>query len=532
LKDVVLAAPSQPDAVKTSASSLGPSLRRPVKSAFERYGAALCFVALSLGVTLLLQHLFPYPFLFLFFGAVMASAWFGGMGAGLFAVLISTLAVDYFFVPPYYSFAIKTTEEAYFAAFVICALVASWASSSKKRSEVALLETRDHLEMRVAERTAELEESNSELRRREHQLHLVTETIPQQLWSSTADGSIDYCNQRLLNYVGRTVDQMKGEAFLETIHPDDRENFRRLWQHALSSGQPFEGEWRVRGADGQYRWFFTRGVPLRDQEQKTLRWYGTNTDIEDLHKTEEALMRTQSELAYLSRVLSMGELAASIAHEINQPLAAVVAHGHASLGWLSANPPNVGKALQTTERIIQDGTRAGAVLGRIRALFKREAPAQEWVDMNEVIHELASSLRGEAKRRRISIKTALAFRLPKIRGDRVQLQQVVLNLMMNGMDAIGAATGRNRELLVTSAKEDSNTIVIRVEDCGIGITPDMTEKIFEPFFTTKPQGIGMGLAISRSIVESHQGRLWAAPRPSGGATFQFTIPISVQDSNG
>jgi PAS domain S-box-containing protein len=489
-------------------------------------------VALSLGATLLLQHLFPYPFLFLFFGAVMASAWFGGMGAGLFAVFISTLAVDYFFVPPLYSFAINATAETYFAAFVICALVATWVSSSKKQSEEALLATRDQLEMRVAERTAELEESNTELRRREHQLHLVTETIPQQLWSGTADGSIDYCNQRLLSYAGRTVDEMKGEAFLETIHPDDRENFRRLWQDALSAGRPFEGEWRVRGADGQYRWFFTRAVPLRDPEQKTIRWYGTNTDIEELHKTEEALMRTQSELAYLSRVLSMGELAASIAHEINQPLAAVVAHGHASLGWLSATPPNVGKALQTTERIIQDGTRAGAVLARIRALFKREPPAEEWLDMNELIHELAGSLRGEAKRRRISIKTALASRLPKIRGDRVQLQQVVLNLIMNGMDAMSTTTGRAKELLVTSGKEDSTTIVVRVEDSGVGVNPDMTEKIFEPFFTTKPQGIGMGLAISRSIVESHQGKLWAMSRPSGGAILQFTIPISSQDSNG
>jgi PAS domain S-box-containing protein len=507
-------------------------LRRPARSALQRYGAALCFVAVSLGLTLLLQHLFPYPFLFLFFGAVMASAWVGGIGAGLFAVFISTLVVDYFFVPPLYSFAVNATAETYFAAFVVCALVATWVSSSKKQSEEALVESRDQLEIRVAERTAELEESNTELRRREHQLHLVTETIPQQLWSSTADGSIDYCNQRLLNYVGRTMDEMKGEAFLETIHPEDREGFRRLWQDALSGGKPLEGEWRVRGADGQYRWFFTRGVPLRDQEQKTLRWYGTHTDIEDLHKTEEALMRTQSELAYLSRVLSMGELAASIAHEINQPLAAVVAHGHASLGWLSANPPNVGKALQTTESIIQDGTRAGAVLGRIRALFKREAPAQEWLDMNEVIHELAGSLRGEAKRRRIAIRTALASRLPKIKGDRVQLQQVVLNLMMNGMDAMSATTGRARELLVASSKEDSNTVVIRVEDSGIGLSPDMTEKVFEPFFTTKPQGIGMGLAISRSIVESHQGRLWAQPRAAGGAIFQLAIPISSQGYNG
>ncbi|HLQ51696.1 MAG TPA: DUF4118 domain-containing protein, partial [Terriglobales bacterium] len=224
MKDLVLTALPQ-----TSASP-----RRLAKPVLQRYGAALCFVALSLGLTLLVQHLFPYPFLFLFFGAVMASAWFGGMGAGLFAVLISTLAVDYFFVPPLYSFAINATAETYFAAFVICALVASWISSSKKQSEEALMEARDQLEIRVAERTAELEKSNTELRRREHQLHLLTEVIPQQIWSGTADGSIDYCNQRLLNYVGRTVDEMKGEAFVETIHPEDREGFRRFWRDALS----------------------------------------------------------------------------------------------------------------------------------------------------------------------------------------------------------------------------------------------------------------------------------------------------------
>jgi len=319
---------------------------------------------------------------------------------------------------------------------------------------------------------------------------------------------------------------------METIHAEDRESFRRFWQEALSTGKPFEGEWRVRGADGEYRWFFTRGVPLQDREQKTLRWYGTNTDIEERHKAEGALMKTQAELAYLSRVLSMGELTASIAHEINQPLAAVVAHGHACQGWLSADPPNLEKARQTTERIIQDGTRAGAVLGRIRALFKKEPPAKDWLDMNEVIQDLAIFLRDEAARRRVSIRTELASGLPKVKGDRVQLQQVVLNLIMNGMDAMTATAGRAKELLIRSGKENSTEIMVRIEDCGVGLNSETAEKIFDPFFTTKPQGIGMGLTISRSIVESHRGRLWATPRPSGGAVFQFTIPIRAQASDG
>ena len=371
---------------------------QPTRSLLWRCGIALFLVAAAFVPTLLLQRLFPYPFLFLFFGAVMASAWFGGTAAGLFAVLLSTLLVEYFFVPPFYSFSIGTTAEAYFAAFVVCALVASWVSSAKKKSEEALEEALDQLEIRVSERTAEL-------------------------------------------------------------------------------------------------------------------------------------LKTQGELAHLSQVLSMGELTASIAHEINQPLTAVVTHGHACIEWLSASPPNLEKTRQTVERIIQDGTRAGAVLSRIRALFKKEAPAKDWLDINEVIHELTTFLRDEALRRRIAIRTDLVPGLPKIKADRVQLQQVVLNLMMNGMDAMAETADRPRELLI-SARAEGAEVVVRVVDSGIGLDAETAEKIFNPFFTTKPHGIGLGLSISRSIVEGHEGRLWASPRGSGGAIFQFTLPVRPRDSDG
>jgi C4-dicarboxylate-specific signal transduction histidine kinase len=327
----------------------------------------------------------------------MASAWFGGTAAGLLAVLLSTVLVDYFFVPPIYSFSISATAYAYFGAFVACALVASWVSSAKKKNEEALKGALDQLEVRVSERTAEL-------------------------------------------------------------------------------------------------------------------------------------MKTQTELAHLSQVLSMGELAASIAHEINQPLTAVVTHGHACTEWLSANPPNLEKAQQTVQRIIQDGTRAGAVLSRIRALFKKEPPAKDWLDINEVIHELTTFLRDDAMRRRIAIRADLVPSLPKVKADRVQLQQVVLNLMMNGMDSMAEATGRAKELLI-SARGDESEILVRVEDSGMGLDTDAADKIFNPFFTTKAHGIGMGLSISRSIIESHEGRLWASPRPSGGAVFQFTLPVRPRDSN-
>lgn len=208
-------------------------------------------------------------------------------------------------------------------------------------------------------------------------------------------------------------------------------------------------------------------------------------------------MKTQAELAHLSRVLSMGELTASIAHELSQPLTAVVAHGNACVEWLSAAPPNLEKARQTAQRIVQDGTRAGAVLSRIRALFKKEAPAKDWFDLNEAIHELTIFLREEAMRHHISIRTDLAPDLPKIKADRVQLQQVVLNLMMNGMDAMSGVAGGARDLIISSRTEHS-AVVVTVEDCGFGLDAEAAGKIFDPFFTTCASATDRRLAAGTS----------------------------------
>src|SRR6266700_2521773 len=205
------------------------SFRLQVGSVIRGTGIALSCVAAALVLSLLLQHLFPYPFLFLFFAAVMISAWFGGTAVGLTAVLLSTLAVDYFFVPPFHSFDINVTAEVYFASFVLCTIIASWVSSSKKKSESAIREARDQLEIRVAERTDELHRSNVELQESERRLRLLTEVIPQQIWSGTPDGSIDYCNQQLLEYTGRALDEMRGELFLDAIHPSDRDRFHLAW---------------------------------------------------------------------------------------------------------------------------------------------------------------------------------------------------------------------------------------------------------------------------------------------------------------
>ncbi len=246
--------------------------------------------------------------------------------------------------------------------------------------------------------------------------------------------------------------------------------------------------------------------------------------IHEHEKAQLALMASQAELAHLSRVLTMGELTSSIAHEINQPLTAVVTYGSACVEWLSADPPNLDEARRTAESIVRDGTRAGAILDRIRRLFKKEAAAQDWVEMNEVIQELTAFLSGEAARHEILLRAELCHDLPKILGDRVRLQQVVLNLIINAMDAMEGTTQRPKEIVVRSSREGATGVRIAVEDFGIGLSEEIANKIFRPFFTTKAQGIGMGLSISRSIVESHAGRLWAEALPQGGAVFQFTIP--------
>ena len=378
-------------------ASLKASPLIPFQHVCGHYGTAALFVAASFTLTFGLHRFFPYPFLFFFVGAVVASAWFCGTGPGLFSVLASTLVTEYFFLPPFNSFSLTPASEAYFASFVLCALVASWVSSSKKKTEKELLQARDELEERVSERTA-------------------------------------------------------------------------------------------------------------------------------------TLIRTQRELEHLSRMLSLAEVTASIVHEIGQPLTGVVTNGQACLEWLSANPPNTDKARRSAESIVRDGTRAGTVLARIRSHFQKGAPEKEWLNINDLIHELVILVADEARRRQVRIQTHLGYDLPKVKVDRVQLQQVILNLMVNAMDAMNATPVDERGLLLISRK-DHGEVMVRVEDSGAGLKPELCERVFEPFFSTKTHGIGVGLSISRSILESHNGRIKAFVRPQGGTIFEFRIPVTARGAD-
>ena len=246
-------------------------------------------------------------------------------------------------------------------------------------------------------------------------------------------------------------------------------------------------------------------------------------------RAEHALREAQAELAHVTRVMTMGELAASIAHEINQPLAAVVTNANACLRWLTGPTPNLDEAQAAVARIARDGNRASDVIGRIRALVKKSATEQAHLDINEVIQEVLGLIQTEIRKNEVVLRRKLAPDLPRILGDRVQLQQVILNLMMNGIEAMSAVTDRSRDLLIRSCRYESDKVLIAVQDSGTGLETESLDHLFTAFFTTKPKGMGMGLAISRSIIEAHGGKLWASPNDGPGATFQFTLHVGSKE---
>jgi C4-dicarboxylate-specific signal transduction histidine kinase len=257
-------------------------------------------------------------------------------------------------------------------------------------------------------------------------------------------------------------------------------------------------------------------------------------DIEDRRRAEEArerLRQIEADLAHFNRVSMMGELAASIAHEVNQPLTGIVSNGDACLRWLAADTPNVEEVREAVRDIVRDGKRAGEVIARIRAVTKRATMPSEKVDLNEAIGEVLALIGDEAKRKGATIRTHFADDLSPVSGDRVQLQQVVLNLVMNGIEAMSSVDERARELVITTRNIDTDQVVVSVEDSGVGLDPNTLSKIFEPFYTTKPAGMGMGLSISRSIVEHHGGRLWATAHNGPGTALQFSLPCEDRGSH-
>lgn len=288
------------------------------------------------------------------------------------------------------------------------------------------------------------------------------------------------------------------------------------------TGDPHDVQYRLRRFDGTYRWFHVLGQPACDADGHRTRWYGLLIDIDDRKNMEEALRSTQVRLSKAAQTATVGELAASIAHEINQPLAAVVANGHACLRWLATQPPNLTKAHEAAERIVRDGKDAGEIIRRIRSLFKRASLQKTALDMNEIIADVLRLTQSDVVRKGVAVETELEQDLPYVAGDRVQLQQLLFNLLVNAIEAMDGVADRPKRLFVGSKQQAGDGILVEVRDCGPGLAEP--EKAFEAFYTTKESGLGMGLAICRSIVEAHQGHLWAESAGATGAAFCFTLP--------
>jgi len=365
------------------------------------------------------------------------------------------------------------------------------------------------------------------LQRESRQLRDVIDTIPASAWSAGPDGSVEFINERWLEYAGLSEEKSLGWGWETAIHPEDRDRFLSEWRTAIATGKPMEAEARVLRSDGQYRWLLIRNVPLCNKNGKVMKWYGTSTDIEDLKRAEaerEKLRQLEADLAHINRVDMMGELAASVAHEVNQPITGIVSNGSACLRWLAGDMPNLEEAREAARDIVRDGKRAGEVIARIRALTRRTAPPKEKLDLNEVVREVLALVNDQAKKNGVTIRTELAEDVWFVLGDRVQLQQVLLNLVMNGMEAMTSLGERERHLLISTRNIDPDQVQVSVQDSGVGLDPNATSRIFESFYTTKAGGMGMGLSISRSILHNHGGRLWATPNEAPGATFHFTLP--------
>ncbi len=283
----------------------------------------------------------------------------------------------------------------------------------------------------------------------------------------------------------------------------------------------------MRSADGQYRWLLFRSVPLRDRTGKIVKWYGKSMDIDDRKRAEEErerLRQLEADLAHINRVSMMGELTASIAHEVNQPLTGIVSNGSACLRFLAGDNPDLDEARDAVRDIVRDGKRAGEVIARIRALTKRTALPREKLDLNETIQEVLAIAGDEARKNGVVIRTQFADDLSPVLGDRVQFQQVLLNLVMNAMEAMRSVGEGTRQLAIITRNIDQDQVQITVEDSGTGMDPSIMSRIFEPFYTTKSSGMGMGLSISRSIVQNHGGRLWATANAGPGTSFHLTLP--------
>jgi C4-dicarboxylate-specific signal transduction histidine kinase len=361
------------------------------------------------------------------------------------------------------------------------------------------------------------------------------------------DGTIDYLNERWIAYLGATSKSILNgtshpvpnsvpdvstlePSLAATVHPDDLRQFLREWRAIVASCKPGQFESRIRRSDGVYRWFLFDVAPLLDENSEVTRWHVASIDINErkraevaLKQSEQSLRATQARLLRATEIATLAELSASIAYEIYQPLGAVVSHGDACQIWLSADPPNLERASLSAQRIVRDAKSAAEVIGRIRTLFRHVHPKKALLDLNDVLSEVLHLFADDIQQKNVVLESRVAPVLPVVYADRIQMQQVFGNLLQNGLDAMESVEDRPRILTVESMKDTDRVVVISVSDSGTGLQD--AGRIYEPFFTTKETRVGMGLAISRSVVEAHGGTLQAKPNQLYGTIFTVSLPL-------
>jgi PAS domain S-box-containing protein len=350
------------------------------------------------------------------------------------------------------------------------------------------------------------------------------------------NGHIDFLNQRWCDYTGLDLAEACGQGWQSAtvpltrelihsrFHPEEIPFALEVLERARAGDLvDVDKELRLQMPNGSIKYVHIAAHTTRDQNGRLQR-IGAVQDVTERRLSEEALAKVRSELAHVARVACLGALTASIGHEVNQPLSGIITNASTCLRMLAADPPNVDGARETARRTIRDGNRASDVIARLRALFSKKDVATEPVDLNEATREVIALLRSEFQRSRVILHAELADDLPPATGDRVQLQQVILNLLRNASEAMSGVDDRPRKLVIRTEREEGNRVRLTVRDAGVGLGPQGADKLFEAFYTTKSGGMGIGLFVSRSIIEGHHGRLWAAPNDGPGATFCFSIP--------
>jgi PAS domain S-box-containing protein len=381
---------------------------------------------------------------------------------------------------------------------------------------------------RLLAQRSRLRQAEIELRQSEARFRTTADIAPVMIWMSGPDKQSIWSNKRLLDFVGRTMDEASGFGWRQDIHPDDLERCTGIYSTSFDARRPFSKEFRIRRHDGDYRWVLDSGIPWYGARNEFLGYIGSCIDITTLKEAESEVLQHRVELAHVTRVSTMGELTASLAHELNQPLTAIRSNAEAARRFLESDPADLGEVKECLRDIARDDRRASEVIARLRAMAKKQEPTFVALDVCSVIRDVVSLAHSDTESRHISVVVNCREGLPRIRGDRVELQQVLLNLLFNSFAAMKELPAAERRVAILAWLDDEGTVRIAVRDQGTGIAEDQIKKIFQPFFTTKKEGLGMGLSVSRTIIQSHGGRLWAQNNPERGATFLLTVPVASE----